>query len=138
VFYKGDPPDYVVCDGTGEDVLCSDQYAHPTSTTDHMTYMGGDCCCLSEPPREVHVDTLPPPPVNNQSKSMCDGITDCHTCINKVSVFVSVCTWCPYENLCHDVGSIYNPCPNDLCVTKSTISTCKRSTCTDPVTCGAP
>lgn len=45
VFYKGDPPNYKICDGSGEDISCSDQYDINYEINDHLTYMAGDCCC---------------------------------------------------------------------------------------------
>jgi len=45
IFYAKNPPNYKVCDGSGEDNSCSDQYAVDLSINDHLTYMGGTCCC---------------------------------------------------------------------------------------------
>lgn len=45
VFYKGDPPSYKICNGSGEDDSCSNQYDVDLNINAHLTYMGGNCCC---------------------------------------------------------------------------------------------
>jgi hypothetical protein len=46
VFYTEDQQTYTICDGSGEDDHCSDQFLLDTSVDDHLHYMGisiSDC-----------------------------------------------------------------------------------------------
>lgn len=45
IFYVGNPPSYKVCNGSGEDDSCSNQYLADLDILAHLTYMGGSCCC---------------------------------------------------------------------------------------------
>lgn len=44
IFYESNSSTYKVCDSSGEDDSCSNQYIRP-SIQDHLTYMTGSCCC---------------------------------------------------------------------------------------------
>lgn len=131
IFYPGDPPNYKICDNSGEDPTCSDQFK-TYSIQDHLTYMGGSCCCtariLEGLPKEIDYPVMLP--ANKTVKSVCDGATDCGRCLNTTVVGVPACDWCPFQEACHDVGSVYNPCPSSVCVTRNPVSTCKVHNCT--------
>jgi len=134
-FYAANPPNYKECDGSGEDPTCSNQYIASLSIKDHLTYMGGNCCCTASPeiedvPEKLESLLHPSPAANETDKSVCSGVTDCGKCITTAILGVPACTWCTYQMACHDVGSILNPCPDTGCVTHSPISTCKLHNCT--------
>lgn len=54
----------------------------------------------------------------------CSSITDPDECVKKTEAFVHVCTYCTIDQECHDVGSLYNVCPNYCCASQSSVSTC--------------
>eukprot|EP00602_Paraphysomonas_sp_CaronLab_P010445 CAMPEP_0185024486 /NCGR_PEP_ID=MMETSP1103-20130426/7580_1 /TAXON_ID=36769 /ORGANISM="Paraphysomonas bandaiensis, Strain Caron Lab Isolate" /LENGTH=58 /DNA_ID=CAMNT_0027557469 /DNA_START=173 /DNA_END=349 /DNA_ORIENTATION=+ len=37
---------------------------------------------------------------------------------------VHQCTYCPQDAICHTVGSIFNKCSNEECISLSSASTC--------------
>jgi hypothetical protein len=43
VFYNADSSSYELCDGSGEDKSCSDQYDFDTYLSDHLDYLGVSC-----------------------------------------------------------------------------------------------
>lgn len=127
VFYAGNPPNEKICDGSGEDASCSNQYSLDLSIGDHLTYMGGKCCCYGNED-EIHIErTAVQKPIAVNSE--CDGFTDCSSCINDVVLGAHACSWCPYQQACHDVGSVYNPCPDKSCISLSSVSQCKKTSC---------
>jgi hypothetical protein len=130
-FYAADPPNYKECNGSGEDPSCSDQYLADLSIHDHLTYMGGTCCCTGSQTLDKPVEPsfVPLPAVNETTKSLCDAVPSCEKCIATNSLGVPACAWCTYQMACHDVGSIYNPCPPTGCVSRSPVSTCKLHNC---------
>jgi len=131
-FYAAGPPKFKECDGSGEDPNCSNQYLVDLSIQDHLTYMGGTCCCTASQPI-IDVPVKPQwtlSPVNETTKSACNAVKECGKCITTSVLGVPACIWCTYQLACHDVGSIYNPCPDTGCVTHSPISTCKLHNCT--------
>ena len=175
VWYPKDPPTYQVCDGSGEDPTCSDSNILDTSVSDHLTYMGGTCCCPDQSQNAPDMEAQSTPPttpiiaslaakeqpmarqrklfqvdkkvledegsenqtkleefekaLNMKKKSSCDGISDCGGCLDKTSAGVHLCEWCPYQGECHDVGSIYDPCPTSSCISVSAAASCDLKTC---------
>ena len=45
VFYTENSTQYTICDGSGEDHLCSDKFAIDANILDHLTYLNQPCCC---------------------------------------------------------------------------------------------
>jgi len=146
IFYPGNPPTYQTCNTSGEDPSCSNQYTLDLSITDHLTYMGGTCCCpngescesteaevldqLEETKLQLEKSLSPTnTSLESESGSACDYIKDCGTCISKTDLGAHVCEWCTYQYACHDVGSIYNPCPSTGCVSLASLASCSMTKC---------
>jgi len=63
-----------------------------------------------------------------------DYNNDCLGCIQAAPNMVSQCTYCPIDQVCHTVGSLFNKCDDSEC-----ISLCKTSSCEhkDAASCDA-
>ena len=60
-----------------------------------------------------------------------DHNNDCLGCIQMSDNVVSQCTYCPVDQVCHTVGSLFNKCTNDECISLVKTSTCKNKTAAD-------
>eukprot|EP01004_Peranema_trichophorum_P002631 NODE_1675_length_1850_cov_43.215981_g1420_i0.p1 GENE.NODE_1675_length_1850_cov_43.215981_g1420_i0~~NODE_1675_length_1850_cov_43.215981_g1420_i0.p1 ORF type:complete len:585 (-),score=122.44 NODE_1675_length_1850_cov_43.215981_g1420_i0:95-1801(-) len=59
--------------------------------------------------------------------SNCSPHTNCGDCVSHMGGHN--CVWCTLDMQCHDVGSPEDPCSNGLCISKSSLSTCKLESC---------
>jgi hypothetical protein len=66
--------------------------------------------------------------LNHPNVFGCSDVTaaGCATCFNHKEAFENVCVWCKTDSMCHDVGSLQDPCSNDAC-----ISIAVKTKCTD-------
>ena len=55
-----------------------------------------------------------------------DFNNDCVGCVQFSQNLVSQCSFCPKDGICHTVGSVFNKCSNDECISVSEASQCKN------------
>jgi hypothetical protein len=60
-----------------------------------------------------------------------DYNNDCLSCIQFAKRLAFQCNFCPVDGVCHTVGSLFNKCSNDQCVSLSSGSKCKKKTAAD-------
>mmetsp|Transcript_125249 Transcript_125249/g.245542 ORF Transcript_125249/g.245542 Transcript_125249/m.245542 type:complete len:108 (-) Transcript_125249:194-517(-) len=66
------------------------------------------------------------------SASDCNNYNnDCLSCIQYSNGGAFKCSFCPVDGVCHTVGSIFNKCKSDECVSLSSASSCKMKTAAD-------
>mmetsp|Transcript_25889 Transcript_25889/g.43157 ORF Transcript_25889/g.43157 Transcript_25889/m.43157 type:complete len:108 (+) Transcript_25889:123-446(+) len=56
---------------------------------------------------------------------------DCLSCIQYSNGNFFRCSFCPVDGICHAVGSVFNKCSSDECVSLSEASSCKMNTAAD-------
>eukprot|EP01033_Poteriospumella_lacustris_P007829 gene7829-5632_t len=60
-----------------------------------------------------------------------DFNNNCLSCIQFAKRLAFQCTFCPVDGVCHTVGSLFNKCSNDQCVSLSSASKCTKKTAAD-------
>ena len=60
---------------------------------------------------------------------------DCNGCMTATPHGAYSCSFCPVDGVCHTIGSLFNKCTDDECMSQSVASSCKQKT-TDA--CAAP
>ena len=53
---------------------------------------------------------------------------NCLSCIQATKNVAHQCTYCPVDQICHTVGSLFNKCSNDECVSLCATSSCEKDT----------
>lgn len=69
---------------------------------------------------------------------MCAATSECNqfnnnclSCIQYTPNTVFQCSYCPKDGVCHTVGSIFNKCSSDECISLSSASSCDKNTADD-------
>jgi hypothetical protein len=60
----------------------------------------------------------------NATQLTCDTIMDPTQCVENTELFVHTCVYCKMDGLCHEVGSLFDPCPDHCCASQSSFSSC--------------
>eukprot|EP01031_Cornospumella_fuschlensis_P038674 gene38674-47017_t len=56
---------------------------------------------------------------------------NCLSCIQYSKRLAFQCSYCPVDGVCHTVGSLFNKCKNEECVSLSSASSCTMRTADD-------
>merc|ERR1711871_614708 len=52
---------------------------------------------------------------------------DCVGCVQYAENLVSQCSYCPTDGVCHTVGSVFNKCSSEECISVSRASSCEKN-----------
>lgn len=55
-----------------------------------------------------------------------DYNNDCVNCVQYAPNLAFQCVFCPEDGVCHTVGSVFDPCSDDECISLSKASSCKN------------
>jgi hypothetical protein len=60
-----------------------------------------------------------------------DYNNNCLSCIQATEHNLHTCSFCPVDMMCHTVGSLFNKCSSDECISLSATSSCEKKTAND-------